>query len=91
MRLSWAWLGWANMSSTAFGMACLESVQCVWVRLERTWMGFDAMAMGRGWGGEVGLYRLEWDQLGLAWQGWVGLNCGRLNSGGISYLVPSWI
>ena len=42
-------------------------------------------------GGGVGLYRLEWDQLGLAWQGWVGLNCGRLNSGGISYLVPSWI
>ena len=27
---------------------------------------------GEGVGGEVGLYRLEWDQLGLAWQGWVG-------------------
>ena len=81
-------LDWANMSSTAFGRACLESVQSVWVRLERTWMGIDAMAMGRG---GVGLYRLEWIQLGLARQGWVGLNCGRLDSVGISYLVPIWI
>ena len=51
-------------------------------------MDFDAMAMGRG---GVGLYRLEWGQHGLARQGLVGLNCGRLDSGGISYLVPSWI
>lgn len=37
------------------------------------------------------LYRLEWGQLGLARQGWVGLNCGRIDSGGNSYLGPSWI
>ena len=37
------------------------------------------------------LCRLEWGQLGLARQGWVGLNCGWLDLVGISLLVPSWI
>ena len=43
--------------------------------------------------GEEGLVlcRLEWGQLGLARQGWVGLNCGWLDLVGISLLVPSWI
>ena len=51
-------------------------------------MGFDAMVMGRG--GGVGLYRLEWGQLGLAREGWVGPNYDLLDTGGINYRVPRW-
>ena len=34
-------------------------------------------------GGGVGLCMLEWGQLIIFRQGWVGLNCGQLDSVGI--------
>ena len=40
-------LDWTNISSTAFGRACLECVQWVWVRLERTWLGLDGLSWRR--------------------------------------------
>ena len=88
-RMNAAELDWTNISSTAFGRACLECVQWVWVRLERTWLGLDGLSWRRRGveemgGGVVGFCRLEWGQLGLAQQGCVGLNCDRLDSDGIS-------
>ena len=46
-RMNAAELDWTNISSTAFGRACLECVQWVWVRLERTWLGLDGLSWRR--------------------------------------------